>query len=79
MARVKVVLNSAGIQELLKSDGVTGMIAEAAQKVASNAGDGFEADVRPGKFRAIARIQPVTKEAKNQVYRNNVLLKALHK
>jgi hypothetical protein len=79
MGNVKVKLNSAGIQELLKSSEVSAMVSDIAAGVASNAGAGFEVDVQPGKFRAIARVKPATKEAENQVYRNNVLLKALHK
>ena len=79
MGNVKVKLNSAGIQELLKSSEVSAMVSEFAANVAQNAGEGFEVDVQPGKFRAIARVKPATKSARDATFKNNALLKALHK
>ena len=79
MSDVKFVPDSAGIQAFLKSSEVSAMVSEYGARVASNAGDGFEYDTQAGKFRAICRIAPVTNKAKRDTYRNNALLKALHK
>ena len=79
MSKVRIVLNSAGIQAFLKSGVVSELVSEYGANVAARAGSGFESDTRTGKYRAICRIKPTTKKALRDTYRNNTLLKALHK
>lgn len=79
MPNIKFKLNSAGVRALLQSNEVSDMVSEVAANVARNAGEGFEVDTQPGKFRAIARVKPVTKSARDATFKNNALLKALHK
>lgn len=79
MGSVKFEPDSAGIQALLKSAEVSALVSEYGAQVAARAGDGFESDTRTGKYRAICRVKPATKQAVRETYRNNTLLKALHK
>ena len=79
MGAVKFEPDSAGIQALLKSAAVSALVSEYGARVAANAGEGFESDTRNGKYRAICRIKPATKQAVRETYQNNTLLKALHK
>ena len=78
MARkVEIELNSAGIQELLKSAEIQGYCEELAREVANRAGDGYEVDTMVGKTRVNASVYAATKEANKDNLENNTLLKAL--
>ena len=77
MNSVKIKLNPEGIRELLNSPEITAAVREAAEGVSGRAGSGYEVDVRAGKKRAVAEVRPVTKEAKNDTFESNALLKAL--
>lgn len=79
MSETKIVLNSAGIQQLLKSAEVQALIEEITETVADNAGDGYEANYRVGKFRYIGEVKAETYEARKDNSKNNTLLKALHR
>lgn len=75
--QVEIELNSAGIQELLKSAEIQGACMEEARKVAGRAGDGFAVDSYVGKTRANAMVYADTAEAARQNLKENTLLKAL--
>lgn len=76
--RCHVVLNSAGIRDLLKSAEIQSVLNETAGEVARRAGEGYEAVPGTlGKTRANARVQAATNEAKKDNLENNTLLKAL--
>ena len=77
MSKVEIELNSAGIQELLKSAEIQGYCEELARGVASRAGDGYEVDTMVGKTRVNASVYAATKEANKENLENNTLLKAL--
>ncbi len=51
---VKVVLDSAGVQELLKSSGVAGFCEQQAARMSAAAGVEYKADVYVGKTRVNA-------------------------
>lgn len=51
---VKIVLNSAGVQELLKSAGVAGYCEQQAARMSAAAGVEYRADVYVGKTRVNA-------------------------
>ena len=75
--QVKVELNSAGIQELLKSSEIQSTCMEQAKAVARRAGDGFAVDSYVGKTRVNAMVFADTAEANKRNLRENTLLKAL--
>lgn len=77
MSNVKIELNSAGIQELLKSPEIKGYCEELAHGVASRAGSGYEVDSMVGKTRANAMVKAATFKAYRDNLENNTLLKAL--
>ncbi len=70
-------LNSDGVKELLQSSGMQQIIRDAADKVQTKAGDGFESSVKVGKKRAYANIAATTYKARRKNLENNTLLKAL--
>ena len=77
MSKVEIELNSAGIQELLKSAEIQGYCEELARGVASRAGDGYEVSSMVGKTRVNASVYAATNEAYRDNLENNTLLKAL--
>lgn len=78
MNDVRIVLNSKGIKELLKSQEISDTVAEVAKTVQNNAGSGYGSNVQTGKNRAVGRVYTATATAKRDNYKNNTLLKALH-
>jgi hypothetical protein len=77
MNNVKIKLDSAGVRELLKSQGIAGKCQEIAQRVASAAGDGYEASLRKYPERTGAAIHPDGAKAYYDNLRNNTLAKAI--
>jgi len=64
MARVKVVLNLQGINEIMRSEGVARDLDYEALRIANAAGPGFEAERgRPHRWVARAYVCAVTYEA----------------
>lgn len=68
----KLVLNSSGIQEMLKSQEIQDVLASYAQ---SFGGNGNEVSVYVGKTRANVSVRAVTDEAKQDNLSTNSLLK----
>ena len=79
MSDVKIVLDSAGIQSMLKSAEVAELIQEITAQVQRNAGDGYETSYQVGKKRYIGEVYAATYKARKDNSKNNTLLKALHK
>ena len=77
MSNVKFVLNSEGVQELLKSAEMQAVLDSHAQAVADRAGLGYAAETKVGKKRAYANIYAETYGAKRDNLENNTLLKSL--
>lgn len=73
----KFVLNSKGLNELMKSAEMQSILTQKAKAVAAKCGPGYETDIYVGKMRANASIGPKTKKAKRDNYKNNTLLKAI--
>lgn len=73
----KFELNLAGLNELMKSPEMVSILEEAGNRVASAAGKGYESSIWQGSYAAVAYIDPITKEAGLDNYKNNTLLKAL--
>lgn len=78
MGNVKVVLNSKGIQEMLKSPEVADMCMQKAASALSRCGDGYETESRTYPERKGAVIKAVSYKAKQDNLKNNTLLKAVH-
>lgn len=74
---VEIVLNGAGIRELLKSAEIEAVCKEQADAVASRAGDGYTVDTHVGKTRVNAMVTADTYAARRDNLKNNTLLKAL--
>ena len=77
MSDFKFELNSAGVKELLKSDGIKNVIDSHAQRIMRGAGDGYKMDGYDGKYRYNAMVWADSKKAKKDNLKNNTLLKAM--
>ena len=77
MAKFKFELNRQGVRELLQSSEMRSICNEAANQVATNAGDGYEVSVVTGRNRVNARVSPANAEAYYKNLKHNTLLKAL--
>lgn len=77
MSKVKIVLNRAGVRQLLLSDEVGGYIGELASGIASRAGSGYAHDNYKGRNRCNSSVYPDTEEAWKDTLDNNTLLKAV--
>ena len=74
---VKFKLNSAGVQELLKSGAMKSVLSQNAAKKANAAGEGYTYAVHTGQKRAYANVYPETKEAAFDNLENNTLEKVI--
>lgn len=77
MARITVKMSSAGARQLMNSPEVQDMLLERGERVAADAGDGFESDVQPGRNRAHAMVKSTDYESRRRQATDNVLLKAI--
>jgi hypothetical protein len=77
MSKVKVVLKSEGIQELLRSDEIQEECRKQAQRVAQRAGVGYTVEDRNYPERSGAAVKATSIIAKIDNAKNNTLLKAL--
>lgn len=72
----KIVLNSKGIRELLKSHEVKECILEESESIKARCGAGYATDVKYMGTRVISSVYTETQEALEDNYNNNTLLKA---
>ena len=77
MSKVKIELNSAGINELLHSPEIRAALIEAGDKVATRAGTDYEAVSFEMPSRSVVRVSPATRKAAIDNSDNNTLLRAL--
>lgn len=77
MSNLKIKLNSAGVQNLLKSSEMQNVLSEHATAIRQRAGDGYEQDIYVGKTRANAMVKATSFKAKRDNMKNNTLLKAV--
>lgn len=76
-ADLKVEMNDAGAQELLRSREVEADLLRRARRIASAAGQGYEADSSVGSVRARATVWTNTIEARRDEATNHSLVRAL--
>lgn len=70
-------LNLAGLNAVMKSDGMKSYLESAAAKVEQTAGYGYGHDVKIASYEAIGKIYPKSKQAAVDNSEHNTLLKAL--
>ncbi len=76
-SKVRVELNLAGVNELMKSPEIQDAVLRAGQAVAAAAGEGYAAEVHQADWVAISNVYAETPEAKRDNLENNTLLRAL--
>jgi hypothetical protein len=77
MANTVFKLNYEGVGQLLRSDEIMDVCREYAEEVQGRAGDGYEISEYVGKTRVNVSVYAATKEALEECYEDNALLKAL--
>lgn len=77
MAGVRVKLKIKQIREILKSSPVQAEVARRAKRMASAAGPGFEAVIKPHKYTARAFVQTDSAESRKRQADDAVLERAL--
>ena len=73
----RIVLNTKGVREMLKSDSMRTMLNERAEAIKDRCGEGYEVDSFVGKTRVNAMVSATTYQAKADNLRNNTILKAV--
>jgi len=80
MAQTRIVMNDAGVRNLLKGSEISGLVIEKAADIASRCGNGYVAAApHSSASRTIVNIYPETAEARQDNYDNNTLKKELYK
>lgn len=77
MSKVKVELNLAGINELMKSGEVQEHLQKAGDAVASAAGSDYAATTHLASWVAITNVFPNSRKAAHENFKDNTLLKAV--
>ena len=76
--KIKFKLDLKGLNELMKSGEMQGVLNSAASQIAGAAGDGYETETaHPISYVAIASVRAATYEARKDCSENNTLLKAM--
>jgi len=75
--QIRIEVNSAGIQAILKSEEVQSLLEAKAQRIAAAAGDGFEVSSRIGATRARASVITATRAARKAEAVDRVLTAAI--
>lgn len=69
--------NREGLRQVLASAEAAALVADKAEAIAAQCGDGFVASQRMGKARQRAIVYADTWSAKHRDHRNNVMVRAL--
>lgn len=77
MSKLKIELDSAGIQALLKSQEIMGTLQEAADGIQTQLGDRFQTSQHIGKTRANVSVYTEDPDALQDNAKNNTMLKAM--
>ena len=80
--KVRIELNLAGVNEMMKSPGIQSALQAAGEAVAAAAsemadGEPFEASTHLANWVAITNVWPASKKASKANYNDNVLLKGI--
>lgn len=77
MSSVRIELDDAGVQELLKGSEMQEILKKYGSQKAAQAGDGYDYAVHVHQKRAVANVFPNSDEAAQDNYNNNTLLKVV--
>lgn len=77
MAKFRFELNREGVSELLKSQKMQEILAAKAEQISGAVGDGYKAETKVYKRRAVAEVRADTPKAYYSNLKHNTLLKAL--
>lgn len=77
MSKSKFVLNRSGVRELLRSEGMKGVVEGHASRIKNSAGEGYNSNSYVGKNRVNAMVYADSMRAKNDNKKNNTLLKSV--
>lgn len=77
MAKVDIVLNKAGVKELLRSGEMMAICEERANNALKQLGDGYAVTTHTGKNRVNAEVATDSFKAMHENSKNNTILKAL--
>lgn len=77
MSKAKIVLNRAGVREMLRSNEMLGICKEYADHAVNRLGSGYEVTTYTGKNRVNAAVETATYRAMRDNMQNNSILKAL--
>lgn len=77
MSNIKVVLNSAGVRELLRSDWAMGICQAQADIMARRAGKGYATSAYTGVNRVNVSVFPRHEDAEKQNLKDNTLIKSM--
>lgn len=77
MSKTKIVLDSKNVRSLLKSKEMKLVLEQHANKIKMRAGSGYSSDTYTGRNRLNVAVYPTTKEAIQDCYENNTLLKVI--
>lgn len=75
--KVKVKLNRAGVRNLLKSEEMMQICKDHAYATQAALGAGYEVTYRSGKNRANAEVAAVSRKARKENSKDNIILKVL--
>lgn len=78
MSNVKVVLNSSGVRELMKSPEMAQVCKEYADSAVARLGKGYSSMVYTGKTRVNASVHADTYKARKDNLDNNSIMKAVY-
>lgn len=77
MAKVKIVLDTAGVKELLRSDEAMNICDDIGNNALKSLGEGYEVNTQKGRNRAITEVKAVYRQTIADNSQNNTILKAL--
>lgn len=77
MSKVEIVLNSAGIREMLQSAEMQALLGEKATEIAGRCGEGYASDTYMTPGRVVASVFAESKEAIKDNLDNNTILRNL--
>lgn len=78
MAKIKFKFNLSGLNELMKSAEIQGVLNDAANQIAAQAGEGYEVEqAHPIRFVAISSVNASTWDAVRDNSENNTLQTAM--
>jgi hypothetical protein len=77
LSKVEIVLNSAGIREMLQSAEMQALLGEKAAEIAGRCGEGYASDTYMTPGRVVSSVYTESKEAIKDNLDNNTILRNL--